>query len=262
MNNERAFDIWAPAGGRWSDWAKPVLFACMPEDDPGSPSSLPPWDTGWLPATTENLALVLDLPGREGVAAALALAARGFRPVPLYNATPGPASRDFSPVGPQPIPAVAVDAKSIMTALQQATGLLGLVDLALDAPPAFMLDANRRGGNSDPAPRTFDNRSVSFATDFPSPALLRSHGIRGAILVQATGSQPQADLAPALRRWQEAGLVLKLKRLDHPGPPMEFEVACPPRFRRVWQWILEAIGWRRSPPGGFGHFGPFPGSNG
>ena len=35
--------------------------------------------------------LVLDLPGHSGVTAALVLAAGGYRPVPLYNALPGPA---------------------------------------------------------------------------------------------------------------------------------------------------------------------------
>ena len=32
MTREELFDAWAPAGGPWSDWAKPVLFAHVEGD--------------------------------------------------------------------------------------------------------------------------------------------------------------------------------------------------------------------------------------
>ena len=47
-------------------------------------------DASWIPPAEDNVAVVLDLPGADGVWTGVALAARGYRPVPLYNAVPGP----------------------------------------------------------------------------------------------------------------------------------------------------------------------------
>ena len=49
-----------------------------------------PVNLSWSPAIDEKVAVVLDLPGAEGVRVGLELAARGYRPVPLYNAVPLP----------------------------------------------------------------------------------------------------------------------------------------------------------------------------
>jgi hypothetical protein len=49
-NKEFIFESWAPPGGIWSDWAKPVLFAfighTLPEAVPLETVELP----DWLPA--------------------------------------------------------------------------------------------------------------------------------------------------------------------------------------------------------------------
>ena len=53
-----------------------------------------PIDDAQIPALSGILDLdstiVVDLPGAEAVYAGLALAARGFRPIPLFNGTSGP----------------------------------------------------------------------------------------------------------------------------------------------------------------------------
>jgi hypothetical protein len=260
MSNEHVFEIWAPPGGLWSDWVKPVLFSYMPGDDPEPGHTPQAWDTKWAPDARESIALVFDLPGVEGVAAAIAVAAIGYRPVPLYNAIPTPISVTL-PDGSDSIRSAAVDAKAIMGELYRSSRALAGTVLPPDAPPAFLLDANRRGAFV-PAPRDFDNRSVCFTTDFPSADFLKAQGIRGAVLVQASGDQPQADLAHTLRCWQKGGIELQRKRLDVAGPPAPLKVTPISVARRIWEKAMEALGLRQSPAEGFGRSVPEPGSGG
>lgn len=95
---------------------KPVLFAHLPILTTMQPSSAVPVKCDWCPPATNNVALVLDLPGIQGVFVALALAERGYRPVPLYNSLPAPVSAE-----------AAVDVDPMLSALQhQASRLLEL----------------------------------------------------------------------------------------------------------------------------------------
>src|SRR5262249_25610457 len=55
-------------------------------------------------------------------------------------------------------------------------------------------------------PDEFDNRSISFTTDFPSANFLAAHGIARVMLVQKSSAEPQPDLAHSLRRWQDGGV--------------------------------------------------------
>src|SRR5947209_18025924 len=83
MTREELFDAWAPAGASWSDWAKPVLFAHWPRPLPAV-ADVPPPDLSWVPPAADRVALVVDLPGAASVHLGLALAAAGYRPVPLF----------------------------------------------------------------------------------------------------------------------------------------------------------------------------------
>ena len=91
INSEHCFEIWAPDGVTWSEWAKPVVFSTkdgtLPSDPPApaSPVVFPRNVDG-----RRDAALVVDLAGSEAVEAGLALADRGYRPVPLFNGTQGP----------------------------------------------------------------------------------------------------------------------------------------------------------------------------
>jgi hypothetical protein len=259
MTKEFLFDVWAPEDARWSRWMKPVLFACM--DQPLATWMHGPttWDASWAPPANENVPLVIDLPGREGVDAALALAERGYRPVPLYNALPLPVPV-LNPIAPIAA-ATAVDVRDIMVAIQQATERLNQLALSAEAPPAFLLDWRRRGSGLQMPPGSFDNRSVSFTTDFPSANYLRAHGIGRVVLVQPGGDVPQADLAHTLRRWQEAGVLVELKRLDMPGAPTPCDVPKPSWFGWIWQRTLIGLGLRRGKIGGFGAWVPEPSSS-
>ena len=85
------FAVWAPENALWTEWAKPVAFTGVVMATLGaSPLDVPKLEIPGLPESWSQTAIVVDLPGEEAVAAGLMLAARGFRPVPLFNGTMGP----------------------------------------------------------------------------------------------------------------------------------------------------------------------------
>jgi len=250
MNSEAAYAIWAPEGGPWSPWVKPILFANQPVwsevPDPALDAIPAP---AWLPAIDASTAFVIDLPGAGSVPWGIALARRGWRPVPLYNALPGDS---FAVSGTS---AAIVDVAAIVVAMRRATALLAPLALAPDGPPAFLLDALRRRGTGAPAiPGRFDNRSISLPTDFPSAVFLRSRGIRQVVLVQESSAAPQADLAHTLVAWQEGGLPILVQAASAEGAPQPLRVSRPSRFRALWYRCLATLGLRRSPLGGFGGY--------
>jgi hypothetical protein len=251
MNKEEIFSVWAPDESPWSRWVKPVLFAYL--DSPASliPGAETAGDAGWPPPPGEKVALVLDLPGAEGVLTGVALAGRGYRPVPLYNAVPLPSDallEGFLTVRP----AEAVDVQPILRALRKGAEQLAQLKLPPDAPPVFLLDAHRHGDGRKMTVGQFDNRSISFTTDFPSANFLASRGIQRVLLAQKNTSEPASDLAHSLRRWQDGGLKLERLRLDLPSRPESFEVARPSWYGAMFQRVLASLGLRRAHGGGFG----------
>jgi hypothetical protein len=253
MSREYIYNVWAPTDGLWSRWVKPVLFACMDGPPPPLFPTTIHYDLSWVPTVESNTALVLDLPREEGVLMGLELARLGYRPVPLYNAVPKPAHLQLGSLaegGYAPISLVEVE--PIMHALWHGTVTLSRLSIPPNAPPVFLLDANRRFGGEILSPVKFDNRSVSFTTDFPSAIFLQTHGIARAVLVQSLALQPQSDLAHTLRRWQEGGIKVELKRLDVPGAPVACEIKRPSRFGAIWYRVREAMGLTRHSLGGYG----------
>jgi hypothetical protein len=254
MNKEEIFSIWAPENSIWSRWTKPVLFAHLNSALSHIPVPGAATDVSWSPSRDEKVAIVLDLPGADGVLIGLTLAGRGYRPVPLYNALPLPFGQTL--LSPATISRVAaVDVLPIISALRTGTKLLAPLTLPSDAPPAFLLDANRKGTRKM-IPDEFDNRSVSFTTDFPSANFLASQSIQRVLLVQKQVLEPQPDLAHTMRRWQDGGLTLERLRLDPLSPRGQFQVSRPAWYGAMFQRVLSAVGFRRSSGGGFGAWVP------
>lgn len=249
MTREELYEIWAPRGAVWSPWAKAVIFANFQWPEVSSPPDSPP-HLPWL-AHSDRLAIVADLPGSFGVELAIAMARRGYRPVPLYNAAPA------AGVVPE-----LVDIRSIQVAFSNFADELNSLRLPFNAPPAFLLDANRRGGGVIGVPGQFDNRSICFPTDFPSAAFLTGQGITTALLVSQTDRNPQADLSHALLRWQQAGIKILSIALNDNQPAQPIQVQKPSRFRTLWYGWLAAVGLKHNPLGGFGGRVPFPSQGG
>lgn len=254
MDMHAVFDAWAPQCVLWSKWAKPVLFSYMKysPQEPGMEPVAPAFDLSAGPVADGATCVVVDIPGARSVALGLALAARSFRPVPLFNAMPWALGPDASPCdAPKALPIVEV--WPMVHALRRGAETLSGMTLPWDACPAFLLDGVRRHGVHTPEPGRFDNRSVSFPTDFPSAAFLHEHGIRKVVLMLEGEVAPQSDLAHTLCEWQREGLAFfRINVLRLPQVPAFIQLEPPTMLRRLWCTFLMKCGWMREPLGGFG----------
>ena len=178
----------------------------------------------WDVPLQNDTALLVDEPGAEGVAIGLRLAARGYRPVPLYNACPFASLRseesDF-------VPSV-VEVRLIIAALFDHAETLSGLGMPATAPPAFLLDANRAVAHPGWVPyEYFDNRSFVSELDVPSASFLKEHGI-ACIVVVHDQSKLLPDLLFILLEWQRAGIRIFFQ------PPWEKWGPKPVTLKRPW----------------------------
>jgi hypothetical protein len=206
-----------------------------------------PVDLFWVPEAGGRTAIVVDLPGLQSLQAGVALARRGYRPVPLYNSSVGPSA--------------LVDCETLARQLAADAHAIREIGLKADAPPAFLLDANRMTPAVPPKPGAFDNRWVVFPQDFPSATYLRARGITEVLLLHE-GREAAEDLAHVLRRWQENGLRMQSAAPLERGRISDLVVKRPSGFRRAWYRVIAAAGLRRNNAGGFGGVIPMPSSGG
>jgi hypothetical protein len=245
---DEVYAVWAPEDSVWSPWVKPVLFSFVDSVVETRPTRSIAFDREWVPVPGST-AIILDLPNEEAVLWALKLAALEYRPVPLYNALPFPSSD--KPFARELRPPSAVDAESILSALIQGCEGLRNTRLAANAPPAFLLDADRRLARVELNAGVFDNRSVCFSTDFPSADFLLKRGITSVVVVQENTNFAR-DLIEVLVSWQAGGLqILRKSRLGQ-ELPVPVVVKRPGLLGAIWFRMTVALGLRRSELGGFG----------
>ncbi len=245
MRADELYVAWAPDESPWSVWAKPVLFAEMPalEVEPSiAVDGFPAIET---PVHADGgTAVVVDLPGRASVLTGLALAQKGFRPVPLFNGC--------AALG------MVVDVTGVIHALRSGADLLQGMRLAHDAPPAFLLDADRLGHSGTVAPGRFDNRWALVAQDMPSGSRLKQAAVRNVLLMS---ERVRDDLAHVLLRYQDAGLELTgaipTSKEIWPVKPVK-----PAWYRSVFYALMVVAGLRRNAAGGFGAIVPEPSASG
>jgi hypothetical protein len=262
LSGRELYAIWAPANALWSPWVAPALFAHIVCDEsrigPGFREGVP--SAAWFETQADpGTAVLIDLPGAEAFRVAMQLGGIGYRPVSLINALP---QRTTLQSGQEAPPSVVLDMSEMVREICASTQTLQNLALPPSAPPAFVLDANRRSGTRPLGDEMFDNRWIVFPQDFPSARFLAEHGIRRVILLQAAGSQPQEDLAHVLLRWQEAGIPVAVKLTADAGAPVDTQVLRPRRFKAMWYRVLAAMGFHRSGTGGFGSMVPGSGSAG
>lgn len=213
MTGRDAYKIWAPAGARWADWARPVPF--LAADGPRGPGGAAVFAAPtilYVDEAREDTALVVDLPGAEGVCEGVALAGLGFRPVPLYNGTDEQAGA-----------MALVENHAMESALRLGAAALEKMEIPRDAPPAFLLDSNRTHRYKMDA-SVFDNSWDIYDQDMPSADYLLAQGIRRVVV---RGEGIQRDLARVLYKYQKKGIAI----LHTSGyePPGERRLRKPPR---------------------------------
>ena len=245
MSRREVFEAWAPPAGVWSPWAKPVLFAHIIETKlEGAPDVQAEAD--WAPAPSARVALVVELPGAESAVTGLALARVGYQPVPLFNACPAPFEIGFRPKQ-------LVDVDAILAILFRAAPMLKELPRPAEAPPAFLVDAERTPPlPDDDLAGLFDNRSVHFATDFPSATFLAAHGIGRAVLVRRNGERVASDLVSTLHGWKRAGIDLASLDVDQPDLPAPLTVRSPGPLADLFRRLVSWLKYYRHPLGGFG----------
>lgn len=238
MTIPAAFTAWAPLDGRWTPWVKPVLFAHLGD---GGPLDLAP-PTGMAGEgfdPEDDAVIVADLPGVTAIDLGVGLAARGWRPVPLFNGCPGANA--------------LIDVEPLLTGLRRGAGPLAGLALPPDAPPVFLLDAQRLTGAAQRVPGRFDNRWVVVPQDFPSGNRLAAWGVRRAVVL-ADGIAD--DLHHVLMRWQEAGIAIE--HLRPGGERAALTLTRPWGFRGWWHRLSVMAGLSRNSAGGFGSLVPQP----
>lgn len=251
MNREEVYTAWVPDlmddgfGPPWTQWAKPVLFAAVSVLDPVgvlSPDDRPQLFSS-LRSLPGSVAIVVDLPGAGSVRMGIALAAEGFRPIPLFNGCPG---KDE-----------LINTGELITSIRASAGMLNALKLPETALPAFLLDSRRMAKDVTPMPGKFDNRWFTFPQDFPSANLMRARGITTVVVIQEKSGQPAEDLGHVLRRWQDAGIEI-LQSTPDSNQPERIDITKPPRFRSLWYGLLALVGLIPNSAGGFGGIIPHP----
>lgn len=239
-----AYASWAPDESIWSPWVKPVLFteqAALHASRGSTALDAPAYPIDRLPTGGADAFVIVDRPGPESVAFGLALAQRGYRPVPLFNGLP--AVMGLVPVDP------------VIAALLDGAPRLAQVRLRPDAPPAFLLDSRRLTGM--PLPGTYDNRWVVVPEDFPSGNRLLAAGLRRCVLLTDDWVR---DLPHVLLRYRRAGIALL--EAGAGGGLSEHVPQRPDWFGALFARAMVAAGLRRSSAGGFGGAIPVPSEGG
>ncbi len=188
------YSVWAPPGCDWVDWVRPVPFVEMErytKDYRIAATVLPV--VSFLKENTGDSAILVDLPGADGVTMGMALAKQGFRPIPIYNGTLE-----------QPGARAMVDNQSAAIALKRATPLLASLSLPQDAPPAFLTDRNRLQ-QFQLMESLYDNSWDVFPQDLPSARYLLDKGIRKIIILSKSVAP---DLKKVLYAHQKKGLEI------------------------------------------------------
>lgn len=254
MTPRELYALWAPADSIWSPWVLPVPFAQLSCTAVDKSPQVRHFHLNWLrQMESASVALVVDLPGEMAIRFGLAVLKVGFRPVPVIDGSPGTAAGSglMTPGRSQS----TVDMRGLLRALCEGAEELRSATLPPNAPPAFLVDANRMERTTADTETAYDNRWKAFPQDFPSGQFLRERGIRKVILVHSRYlKQPQEDLAHLLLRWQESGIAIENKFEWKEEGPEAITVQRPSWYRAAWYRVVAALGLRRSDVGGFGGF--------
>lgn len=198
MTDKEIYRIWAPLGKKWTEWARPVPFVEIHEYS--KQYNVTPFEVPGVEFTDEqyaDAALIVDLPGAESVERGIALAKKGYRPIPLFNGT-------IEQAGAR----TTVDNQSVGVALIQGAKELLQLDIPEDALPVFLLDCNRLHRHRIDV-SVFDNSWDIYAHDMPSAEYFLNSGIHKIIVI---GDFIGKDLKKVLYGYQKKKLDIYLMK--------------------------------------------------
>lgn len=197
--DKEIYKIWAPAGKKWVDWVRPVPFVEMEHFAKGY-GSFGTTDNGvhgaeYVDDAWKDVAFIVDLPGRESVREGIALAKKGYRPIPIFNGTVE-----------QKDARATTDNESASLALMQYAGELTRIELSENARPAFLTDRNRLQRYRVNL-GIFDNSWDVYHQDLPTAEYFLANDIHKIVVVGQTVAR---DLAKILCPFQKKGIEIFL----------------------------------------------------
>ncbi len=217
MTGKDIYKIWAPSGVRWTDWVRPVPFVFIKDlSKTNSAYNFTIPSINYLNKLPVNTAVIVDLPGYNGISEGLALAQIGFRPIPIYNGT-------MEQEGAMAL----VDSHVVERALIWGASELAKIKILPDALPAFLLDSNRTH-RFKMNEAIFDNSWDLYDQDMPSAEYFLTHGIHNIIV---RSESIQKDLTKILYKYSQKGIrILFTKGYE---APKEVKVKKPSK-RKVY----------------------------
>ena len=194
MTGRNIFEIWAPPESQWTDWVRPVPFVAINDDcESNRTVNFTISSIFYLDKPATDTAIIIDLPGYDSIKEGVALAGLGFRPIPLYNGT-------SEQEGAMPL----VDNHMLGSALSWGAVELQKINIASNAPPAFLLDSNRTHRYKMKV-SVFDNSWNLYDQDIPTAEYFLNAGIKK-ILVR--GDKMHKDLNRILHKFQKKGITI------------------------------------------------------
>lgn len=194
MTGKEIFRKWAPIGVKWSNWVRPVPFVIINENFKSyDVLNFTNFEIDYIDENTKNTAIIVDLPGNDSIEEGIALARKGFRPIPVYNGT---IEQEGS--------IATTDNTSIISGLIYGAKELEKIHLENDAMPAFLLDSNRTNRFKIDV-STFDNSWDIYDQDIPSEEFFLKNDINRIIV---RGNSFQKDLKKVLYKFQKAGISI------------------------------------------------------
>ena len=91
ISNKEIYKIWAPKESKWSPWVRPVPFVFI--DSNIKFNEYEEFEVSNIlylnneESTFKNAAIIVDLPSNKSINEGIALASKGYRPIPIYNGT-------------------------------------------------------------------------------------------------------------------------------------------------------------------------------
>ncbi len=197
--DKEIYKIWAPAGKKWVDWVRPVPFVEMEHFSKGYASTgvgeTSTYRAAYVSEGCRDTAIIVDLPGAESVKEGIALAGKGYRPIPIFNGT-----------AEQKNARAATNNESASLALMHYAPQLAQISIEEDAPPAFLTDRNRlQRCRVDLG--VFDNSWDVYHQDLPTAEYFLKSGVRRIVIV---GASVARDLAKILCPFQKNGIEIFL----------------------------------------------------
>ncbi len=193
MIGKEVYKIYAPNGAKWIDWVRPVPFVAI---DTYHRKPIVDWvdrKAMFLKQYQQDVAILIDLPGKESIELGIDLAHMGYRPIPLFNGTD-------EQQGSQ----ATTNTYLVESCLINGSQKLKNIQLKNDANPAFLLDSYRTN-RYRVKESIFDNSWDLYKQDIPSAEYFKQNGITKIIVV---GDTIQRDLKKIFLKFQEKGIEI------------------------------------------------------